>query len=91
MRVYVVKKWPLRGRSRFVCWNVTRVNLWLLCNVHFVQNTQRIRQQDLADLKARIIAGVKNIAAPTLTRVRQGLGYHIDVCRLTSSAHNEHL
>ena len=26
MRVYVVRKWPLRGRSRFVCWNITRVN-----------------------------------------------------------------
>ena len=38
MRVYVVTKWPLRGRSCFVCWNITRVNLWLLCNVHFVQS-----------------------------------------------------
>ena len=38
MRVYVVRKWPLWGRSRFVCWNITRVNLWLLCNVHFVQS-----------------------------------------------------
>jgi len=25
MRVYVVRKWPLRRRSRFVCWNITRV------------------------------------------------------------------
>jgi len=23
--VYVVRKWPLRGISRFVCWNITRV------------------------------------------------------------------
>jgi hypothetical protein len=38
MRVYVVRKWPLWGRSRFVCWNITRVSLWLLCNVHFVVN-----------------------------------------------------
>ena len=38
MRVYVVRKWPLRRRSRFVCWNITRVRLWLLCNVHFVQS-----------------------------------------------------
>jgi len=45
MRVYVVRKWPLRGRSRFVCWSVTRVSLWLLCNVHFVQSTQRTRLQ----------------------------------------------
>ena len=41
MRVYVVRIWPLRGRSRFVCWNITRVNLWLLCHVGFVQSTQR--------------------------------------------------
>ena len=41
MRVYAVRKWPLRGRSRFVCWNTTRVSLWILCNVHFVQSTQR--------------------------------------------------
>ena len=40
MRVYVVRKWPLLGGSRFVCWNITRVSLWLLCNVHFVQSTQ---------------------------------------------------
>ena len=38
MRVYVVRKWPLLGGSRFVCWNITRVSLWLLCNVHFVQS-----------------------------------------------------
>jgi len=40
MRVYVVRKWPLRGRSHFACWNTTRVCLWLLCNVHFVRSTQ---------------------------------------------------
>ena len=45
MRAYVVRKWPLRGRSLFVCWNITRVSLWLQCNVHFVQCTQRIRLQ----------------------------------------------
>jgi hypothetical protein len=27
MRVYVVRKWPLQGRSHFVCWNITRVSL----------------------------------------------------------------
>jgi hypothetical protein len=34
---------------------------------------------DLADLKARIIAAVKNIDAPMLTRVWQELEYLIDV------------
>ena len=29
-----------------MCWNVTRVSLWLLCNVHFVQSTQRARPTD---------------------------------------------
>ena len=69
-RVYVVRKWPLLGRSRFVCWNIMRVSLWLLCNVHFVQRT---RLRDLADLKAQIIAAVKNIDAPMLTRMWQEL------------------
>jgi hypothetical protein len=95
MRVYVVRKWPLRGRSRFVCWNITGVSLWLQCNVHFVRSTQTIRLQtrprDLADLNARIIAAVNNIDAPTLTRVWQELEYCIDVCRVTRGAHIDHL
>jgi len=91
MRVYVVRKWPLRGRSRFVCWNITRVSLWLLCNVHFVQSTQRTRLQDLADLKLWIIAAVKNIDAPMLMRVWQELEYRIDMCRVTRGAHIQHL
>ena len=91
MRVYVVRKWSLQGRSRFVCWNTTRVSLWLLCNVHFVQSTQTTRLQDLADLKPRIIAAVKNIDAPMFTRVWQELEYHTDMCRVTRGAHIEHL
>jgi len=46
---------------------------------------------DLADLKAWIIAAVKNIDAPMLTRVWQEIEYRIDVCRVTSGAHIEHL
>jgi hypothetical protein len=45
---------------------------------------------DLADLKARIIAAVKNIDAPMLTGVWQELEYRIDVCRVTRGAHVEH-
>jgi len=89
--VYVVRKWPLRGRSRFVCWNITRVILWLLCNLHFVQSTQATSLQDLSDLKPRIIAAVKNIDAPMLTRVWQKLEYRIDVCRVTRGEHIEQL
>jgi hypothetical protein len=38
-----------------------------------------------------IIAAVKNIDAPMLTRVCQELEYRIDVCRITRGAHIEHL
>jgi hypothetical protein len=47
--------------------------------------------RDLADLKARIIAPVKNIDAPMLTLVWQELEYRIDVCRVTRGSHIEHL
>ena len=89
--MYVVRKWPLWGRGRFVCWNITRVSLWLLWNVHFVQSTQRTRLRDLADLKARNISAVKYIDTPMLTRVWQELEYRIDVCRFTRVAHIEYL
>jgi len=46
---------------------------------------------DLADLKAWIIAEVKNIDAAMLTHVWQELEYRIDVCRTTRGAHIEHL
>jgi hypothetical protein len=47
--------------------------------------------RDLAVLLARIIAAVKNIDVPMLTRVWQELEYRIDVCRVTRGAHIEHL
>jgi len=47
--------------------------------------------RDLANLKARIIAAVKNIHVPMLTRVWQELEYRIDVCRVTRGAHIKHL
>jgi hypothetical protein len=46
---------------------------------------------DLADLKARIIAAVKNIDAPMLMRVWQELEYRIDVCHVTRMAQIEHI
>jgi hypothetical protein len=42
-------------------------------------------------LKAQIITAVKNIDAPMLTRVWQELEHRIDVCRVTRSAHIEHV
>ena len=91
MRVNIVRKWSLRGRSRFVCWNITRVSLWVMCNVHFVQSTQRNSLQDLADPNPQITAALKNIDAPILKRVRQELEDRIDVCRVTRGAQIEHL
>ena len=44
---------------------------------------------DLADLKARIVAAVKNIDALMLTRVWQELEYRIVVFRVTRGAHIE--
>ena len=45
---------------------------------------------DLTDLKARIIAAVKNIDALVLRFVWQELEYRIDVCRVTRGSHIEH-
>jgi len=47
--------------------------------------------RDLADLKARIIAAVKNIDARMLTRVWHELEYRIGVCRVISGADIENL
>jgi hypothetical protein len=47
--------------------------------------------RDLADLKARIIAAVRNIDAPMFTRVWPELEYRIDVCLVTGGAHIERL
>jgi len=46
--------------------------------------------RDLANIKAWIIAAVKNIDALMLTRVWQELECRIDVCRVTCGAHIEH-
>jgi hypothetical protein len=45
--------------------------------------------RNLADLKARIIAAVKNIDTAMLTHVWQELVYRIGVCRVTRGAHIE--
>jgi hypothetical protein len=46
---------------------------------------------DLADLKACIIAALKNIDTTMLTHVWQELECSIDVCRVARGAHIEHL
>jgi hypothetical protein len=39
-----------------VCWNITRVSLWLLCNVHFMQSKQRTSIQ-----KRPFVRGINNL------------------------------
>jgi hypothetical protein len=62
-------------------------------HVAIVGRTQHVPPllRDLADLKARIIAAVKQIDAPMLKRVWQELEHLIDVCLVTRGAYIEHL
>ena len=46
---------------------------------------------DLADLKARVIAAVKNSDCSILTRVWKELEYRISMCRVTSGEHIEYV
>ena len=89
MQVHVVRKWPLGGEAVCVLEHHTSKS------VVTVQRAFRAKclshyPRDLADLKARNIAEVKNITTPMLTRVWQELEYRIDVCRVTHGAHIEH-
>jgi len=69
--------------------------------VHFVQSAQSAQRTclqtkpfvrgDFADLKAKIIAAVKNSDARMLMRVWQEIDYRINVCHVTRGAHMEHL
>jgi len=70
-----------------VCWNITRVSLWLLCNVCFERSTEGTRLQDLADLISRIIAAVKNIDALTLTRVCGKNLNIVSMCAVSPAVH----
>jgi len=74
-----------------MCRNITRVNLWLLCNVHFVQSMQRTRLRDLVDPKAQIIAKVKNIDAPMLTRVCGKKLNNVSMCAVSPVVHTSNI
>ena len=85
-----MRKWPLRRKSRFVLEYHTSKS------VVTVQRAFRAKYakvfvpplpRDLADLKARIIATVKNFDALMLTRVRQELECRIDVCAVSPVVH----
>jgi hypothetical protein len=60
-----------------------------LCTVYWVVPPL---PRDLADLKARIIATVKNIDEPMLTRVWQELGYRIvSMCAVSPVLHTSNI
>ena len=93
MRAYVVRKWPLRGRSHFVCWNITRVSL-VTAQHAFRANyakdsptNKTIRAWYIQFTETGCLCKQK---APMLTRVWQEFEYRIDVCRVTRRAHIEH-
>ena len=46
---------------------------------------------DLTDLRHRIEAAVATVIPDTLSKVWDDLGYRLDVCQVTKSAHIEHL
>jgi len=46
---------------------------------------------NLQDLRNRITAAVALVDRDMLTRVRNGMDYRIDVCRITKVGHIEHL
>ena len=91
MRTYVVRKWPLRGEV-VLCVGISHEKVCGYCATCI---SCKVRKgplpRDLADLKARITAAVKNIDTPMLTRAWQELEYRIDVCRITRGAQIEHL
>ena len=76
--------WVVLHRSGFVCWNITRVSLWLLCNVHFVQSIRstiatwprRPKGKDHCSSEEYWYTHVDAC-------VWQVLEYHIDVCHIT--------
>ena len=91
MRAYVVRRWPLRGEV-VLCVGIPHelVRGYCASSISYEVFVPPL-PRDLAYLKTWIIAAVKNIVAPMLTRVWQEPEYRIDVCRVTSGAHIRHL
>jgi hypothetical protein len=74
----------------------TRVNMGALifftaAMIRVLRSARSPLPHDLADLKAQIIAAVKNIDAPLLTCVWQELEHRIDECCDTHGVHIKHL
>jgi hypothetical protein len=88
-----------------VCWNITRVNVMLwpqrspdirACDFFlsgYVKDQVFLLPlpRDLADLKARIIAAVKNIDAPLLTRVYGKNLNIVSMCAVSPVVHTSNI
>jgi hypothetical protein len=74
-----------------VCLNITRVILWLLCNLYFVQRTQKTRLHTRRFVRGVKFAAVRNMDAPMMSRLWQVLECRIDLCRVTRGAQIEPL
>ena len=84
--MYVVRKWPLRAEKSF--WVLEYHTSKSVVSVHFLQNTRRACLRDLADLKARNIASVKNIDAHMLTACVCGKNLNIvSMCAVSPVVH----
>jgi hypothetical protein len=92
MRVYVVRKWRLRGRIRVVCWNITRVCLRLT-----VQRAFRAKYAKDPPADKIIRAWYKQfteigcLCKPKSSGRPLTFEHRIDVCRVIRGAHVEHL
>ena len=93
--MYVVRKWSLRGKSRFCVLKYHTSN-----SVVTVQRVFRAKYAKDPPTESTIRAWYKQFTetgylckqkAPMLMRVWQKLEYRIDVCRVTRSAHTEHI
>jgi hypothetical protein len=87
MRVYVVRKWLLRGRNRFVCWNITGVSLVT------VQRAFRAKYAKDPPTDKTLHAWFKQFAESGCPCKQKSSGcpltaeYRIDVCCVTCGAH----
>jgi hypothetical protein len=92
MRVYASEKTAAPGENSFCVMEYLTSNSVVTVQRAFrAKYAKDVTPRDLADLKTRIIAAVKNTDAPMLTRVWQQLEFRNDVCRVTRGAHIEHL
>ena len=70
-----------------MCWNITRVSLWLVCNVHFVQIMQRTRLQTRPFVRGKNNLLKLGFDAPMLTRMCGKNLNILSMCAVTPVVH----